>query len=67
MKFLSGYNIKIVVQWGEFSARGGGLPLIPSVGKPWDGCNFAGGSLPGGFSWWEGDNLQLVWGTPYPQ
>ena len=24
MKFLSGYNVKIIVQWGEFSARGGG-------------------------------------------
>ena len=43
MKFLSGYNVKIIVQWGKFSARGGGLPLIPSVGKPWDGYSFGGG------------------------
>ena len=52
MKFLSGYNIKIVLHWGEFSARGGGLPLIPSVGKPWDRYNFGGGvyqeDFPGG-------------------
>ena len=33
MKFLSGYNIKIIVYWGEFSAGGGELPLIPSVKK----------------------------------
>ena len=34
MKFLSSYNINIVVRWGQFSARGGEIPLIPSVGKP---------------------------------
>ena len=47
-QFLS----KIVVQWGEFLARGGGLPLISSVGKPWDIYNFGGrvyqGDFPGG-------------------
>ena len=43
MKFLSGYNIKVVVQWGEFSVRGWGLPLISSVGRPWDRYNFGGG------------------------
>ena len=34
MKFLSSYNINTVVRWGQFSATGGGLPLLPSVGKP---------------------------------
>ena len=52
MKFLSGYNIKVVVQWGEFSVRGWGLPLISSVGRPWDRYNFGGGvyqvDFPGG-------------------
>ena len=32
------------------------------VRKPWDGYNFGGRSLPGGISWWEVDNLQLVAG-----
>ena len=40
------------------------------VRKPWDGYNFGGRSLPGGISWWEVDNLQLVAGgggaPPYP-
>ena len=43
------YNIKIAVQWGEFSARGGELPLITSVGKPWEEYNFGGGSTRGIF------------------
>ena len=33
------------------------------VRKPWDGYNFGGRSLPGGISWWERDNLQLVAGA----
>ena len=49
MKFLSGYNITIVVQWGEFLAKGEGPLPIPSVGKPWDGYNFSGGVYQGDF------------------
>ena len=33
MKFLSSYNINTAIWWGQFSARGGGLPLLPTVGK----------------------------------
>ena len=50
MKFLSGYNMTIVVQWGEFLAKGEGPLPIPSVGNPWDGYNFSGGVYQGDFS-----------------
>ena len=49
MKFLSGYNMTIVVQWGDFLAKGEGPLPIPSVGKPWDGYNFSGGVYQGDF------------------
>ena len=53
MKFLSGYNIKIIVYWGEFSAGGGELPLIPSVKKnPGKDTNLVRGVYQR--DWWKG-------------
>ena len=61
MKFLPGYNIKIVFQWGWISARRGGV-LIPSVGKPFGGGGGGGrGGLAGRFFLWEGE-ICSEWG-----